>query len=419
MSNLAELPSRRRLHARLLMLMLTLLCTAVGMGHAQTSPDTDDNSGPPDRVARLSLVTGDLGLLPSGAGDWGDASINRPLTTGDKLSSGAGARAELEFGGGTLRMAGQTDLGLLDLNDQLAQIELTQGTLSLTVRHLDQGQSYEIDTPTVAVVINQPGSLRVDIDNDGHTRVTDFAGTATVYGENNAQRPVLAGRSYLFADSALGAVAISDIGGSDAFGAWVEQRNQRYVQSGEPAYVDADVVGYQDLDKYGSWAQSDDYGEVWYPARVAVDWAPYRNGRWAYIGPWGWTWVDDSPWGFAPYHYGRWAYTPRGGAGSPGHAACARSMRRRWSPLSVVAAGRSDGAARQSAGFRWGRATSTTRGIAAVANATHASTRTICVTANGMIGTRISATITRITAAACRCANRLMPIVNHHGDSPP
>jgi hypothetical protein len=24
------------------------------------------------------------------------------------------------------------------------------------------------------------------------------------------------------------------------------------------------------------------------------------------VRPWGWTWIDDTPWGFAPFHYGRW-----------------------------------------------------------------------------------------------------------------
>jgi hypothetical protein len=36
------------------------------------------------------------------------------------------------------------------------------------------------------------------------------------------------------------------------------------------------------------------------------DWAPYRYGRWSYVRPWGWTWIDDASWGFAPFHYGRW-----------------------------------------------------------------------------------------------------------------
>jgi hypothetical protein len=39
---------------------------------------------------------------------------------------------------------------------------------------------------------------------------------------------------------------------------------------------------------------------------VPVDWAPYRYGHWAFVAPWGWTWIDDQPWGFAPFHYGRW-----------------------------------------------------------------------------------------------------------------
>ena len=41
---------------------------------------------------------------------------------------------------------------------------------------------------------------------------------------------------------------------------------------------------------------------------VAAGWAPYRYGRWAWVSPWGWTWIDDARWGFAPFHYGRWAY---------------------------------------------------------------------------------------------------------------
>ena len=289
-------------------LAVLLLCAVAGLAQAQ-SADTGD-SAPPDRVARLSYIAGDLGFLPAGSQDWASADLNRPLTTGDRLSTGDGARAELELGGASLRMAGGTDFGLLNLNDNLAQVELTQGTLNLSVRQLDPGQSYEIDTPTLALVISQPGTFRVDVDNDGSgTRVTVFNGQAEVYGENNAQRDVIAGRSYQFDDASLGALMITDIGGGDAFDAWCSERDQQYAQAGaSQQYVSADVVGYQDLDEYGSWQDSPDYGAVWYPSQVPVGWAPYRNGHWAYIAPWGWTWVDDLPWGFAPYHYGRWAY---------------------------------------------------------------------------------------------------------------
>ncbi|MEW9573533.1 DUF6600 domain-containing protein [Rhodanobacter sp. Si-c] len=286
---------------------MLLLCLVAGLAQAQSTGS--DDSAPPDRVARLSYIAGDLGFLPAGSQDWAGADLNRPLITGDRLSAGDGARAELELGGASLRMDGDTDFGLLNLNDNLAQVELTQGTLNLSVRQLDQGQSYEIDTPTLALVISQPGTFRVDVDNDGNgTRVTVFNGQAEVYGENNAQRDVVAGRSYQFDDASLGALVITDIGGGDAFDAWCSERDQRYAQSAADPYVSADMVGYQDLDEYGSWQDSPDYGAVWYPSQVPVGWAPYRNGHWAWIAPWGWTWVDDLPWGFAPYHYGRWAY---------------------------------------------------------------------------------------------------------------
>ncbi|RCS29763.1 hypothetical protein DEO45_11500 [Rhodanobacter denitrificans] len=311
----AELSASWRRHWRAL--AIVLLCAAAGLVQAQSRPG--DGVDPPSRVARLSYIAGDLGLLPAGARDWSDANINRPLTTGDKLSSARDARAELEFGGGTLRIDDRTDVGLLDLDDKLAQLELTRGTLNLTVRRLGDGQSYEIDTPTVALVVDRPGTFRVDVDDrDGGTQVTAFDGDATVFGENNAQRTINPGRSYRFTDASLATVTITDIDGGDAFDDWVNGRERRYARSESRRYVSEDVVGYQDLDQYGSWRDTSEYGAVWFPSQVDSDWAPYRTGHWAYIAPWGWTWVDDAPWGFAPYHYGRWAYVGGGWGWIPG-----------------------------------------------------------------------------------------------------
>ncbi len=317
MHALVKMLAPLRRHAALALLLLAALGAPL---HAQ-SGGSDGQNDPPSRVARLSYLAGDLGLLPADAKDWSDASVNRPLTSGDRLSSGRDARAELELGGGTLRIAARTDIGVLDLSDRIAQIELTQGTLGLTVRRLDPGQSYEIDTPTVALVVDRPGSFRVDVQDNGRsTLVSDFDGSAIVYGEHGAQREVLGGRRYRFDDSSLSAVAISDIEGGDAFDAWSAERDRRYayLRSASRRYVSDDVVGYQDLDQYGDWRSTGAYGEVWFPAHVDAGWAPYRDGHWAYIAPWGWTWVDNSPWGFAPYHYGRWAYIDGGWGWIPG-----------------------------------------------------------------------------------------------------
>jgi hypothetical protein len=95
----------------------------------------------------------------------------------------------------------------------------------------------------------------------------------------------------------------------DDFEDWALARDERENESGSARYVSRDIDGYYDLDENGDWQNDPDYGAIWVPRGVAVGWAPYHDGHWVWLNPWGWTWVDAQPWGFAPFHYGRWAYT--------------------------------------------------------------------------------------------------------------
>lgn len=286
---------------------LVVFVIAAGASHAQSASADAAAGDPPDRVARLAYLAGDVGFLPAGADDWSAASVNRPLTRGDRLTASRDARAELELDHASLRLDRDTDVGVLQLDDHLAQLELTRGTLNLSVRSLDPDESYEIDTPNVALVVSSPGVFRIDVDDRaGTTEITALDGQATVYGENDASRRVIGGHQYRFDDSSLAQVAESYAGSQDAFDLWCADRDERYARATSRQYVSDDVIGYEDLDHYGRWQSDDAYGQVWYPAYVASDWAPYRDGHWAYVAPWGWTWIDDAPWGFAPYHYGRW-----------------------------------------------------------------------------------------------------------------
>ncbi|MEP6596000.1 MAG: DUF6600 domain-containing protein [Ginsengibacter sp.] len=63
---------------------------------------------------------------------------------------------------------------------------------------------------------------------------------------------------------------------------------------------------YDDLDPYGQWVNSAEFGNVWVP-RLSGFRPYYSNGNWAYTN-YGWTWVSDYNWGWAPFHYGRWYY---------------------------------------------------------------------------------------------------------------
>ena len=104
----------------------------------------------------------------------------------------------------------------------------------------------------------------------------------------------------------------------DGFDDWAQVRDKRLADSLSARYVSPGVIGYQDLDAYGTWQTVAPYGAIWIPTSVPAGWAPYRYGHWAWIAPWGWTWVDDAPWGFAPFHYGRWVSWNGGWGWAPG-----------------------------------------------------------------------------------------------------
>lgn len=264
---------------------------------------------PPGRVARMSYISGNASFQPGGDDRWSEAMINRPLVTGDRLYTDSDSRVELEVGTAVLRMDDRTSLSFLDVNDDIVQVELTQGTLNLQVKRLFDGQTYEVDTPTLAFVVDRPGNYRIDIAPQGDsTMVTVFEGGGSVYGQGGASYRVDDRQSYRFYDASLRDYEVLDLPRSDNFDRWCFERADRYQRSVARQYVSEEVIGYADLDGYGSWTSNASYGSVWFPTTVAVGWAPYRYGRWSWIDPWGWSWVDDAPWGFAPSHYGRWVY---------------------------------------------------------------------------------------------------------------
>lgn len=302
--------------------LIALLCSGVALA--------DD---PPARVARLSVLAGEISYAPAGQQSWSDISINRPLVAGDRLLTGDDSRAELQLGGASVRLASHTASSFVALNEQSAQIELSQGTLNLDVRYIDDGQSYEVDTPTVALVVKTAGEYRVDInDSDNSTTVSVFSGAGTVYGSNNSQYALTGRQSYRFGDAALTDVVGQPLPAPDAFDTWCFARDSSERNVAAQDYVSPDIVGASDLDAYGEWRDVDDYGYVWFPRTVVVGWAPYRYGHWVWIAPWGWTWIDDAPWGFAPFHYGRWAYVGGAWGWMPGP----RHVRAVYSPALVA-----------------------------------------------------------------------------------
>jgi hypothetical protein len=265
------------------------------------------SADPPSRVARLGYLTGAVSFSPAGENDWVEATINRPLSTGDRLWTDARARAEIQVGGAMVRMSADTGVSVLNLDDGIAQLQLTQGTLNVRVRRLEPDQVFEVDTPNLAFTLRQPGAYRIEVDPDADaTTIVVRKGQGEAYGEDGAY-VIESRQSVRFWGTDLQEYEYVDAPRRDEFDRWASDRDRSYDNSPSARYVSQDVVGYQDLDANGTWRADETYGNVWFPTRVAAGWAPYRDGHWAWVDPWGWTWVDDAPWGFAVSHYGRWA----------------------------------------------------------------------------------------------------------------
>src|SRR5882672_11015749 len=273
---------------------------------------------PPGRVARLNYMQGSVSFQPGGETDWVQANPNRPLTTGDNLWTDRNSRGELHIGSTAIRLSSETGISFLNLDDRTVQIQLAQGSLSVHIRRLDGGDAFEVDTPNLAFTVERPGEYRFDVDPNGQTTnltVREGEGEATGGGSNfhmdSGENANVSGTDSLTFD-------VGRAEGPDGFDDWSRSRDAREEHARSAQYVSRDVIGYEDLDEYGEWRSVPDYGSVWFPRHVATGWAPYRFGHWVWIAPWGWTWVEDEPWGFAPFHYGRWAEVSEGWCWVPG-----------------------------------------------------------------------------------------------------
>jgi hypothetical protein len=285
---------------------------------AVASRAQDDHQDPPSRVARLNFSSGSVSFQPGGEGDWLTAVQNRPLTSGDNLWADRDSRAELHVGSTAIRIDSETSLSFLDLDDRTLQLRLALGAVELRVRHIDDGDLVEVDTPNLAFTIEQPGEYRIDVNSDGtQTTTTIWRGHAEATGGGYSYT-VVAGQRATFTGTDQLDHEISQIPRRDDFDQWCADRNSREDGDESSNYISREMTGYEDLDDYGRWHYVAEYGPVWTPTAVAAGWAPYRFGHWVWIEPWGWTWVEDEPWGFAPFHYGRWAFVDSAWCWVPG-----------------------------------------------------------------------------------------------------
>jgi hypothetical protein len=272
-------------------------------------------------------------MYPDSSG-WSEAPANYPLYSGARLYTGDSSQVEIQSGGTQIRGWGNTDVTLTNLSEGYEQVGLATGSIRVSIYSMNQGDTVEIDTPSGAVMLQGPGSYRVDaFPDNGASDLVVANGVAVVTGPGLNQEVDSGQAVQMYGSNPIQLDAVG-YPQPDDLDMWSSRRDNEFHNSRSARYVSPYMVGYGDLDANGDWSEESEYGPVWYP-HANPGWRPYSTGRWAYVAPWGYTWIDDASWGYAPFHYGRWV-TVRGRWGwVPGP----REVRPVYSPALVAFVG--------------------------------------------------------------------------------
>ena len=336
--------------------LLSILLTATAalplaaQSPAPNSPDPvaadDDTRG----VARVSVIQGDVSIKRGDAGEVTPAALNAPMVVQDRLLTGQGARAEVQFDySNMIRVSANSEVRLAELQAQRYMLNIPIGLVTYRVWQNSDSQ-VDINTPSISVRPLRRGEYRIYVREDGSTEVTVREGEADLYTPQGSRR-LGAGRTVV-ASNTTGPEPVYNTSAAiplDAWDQWNRARDGELARSRSQQYLPQGVYGAESLDSYGSWNYAAPYGYVWRP-NVAADWAPYRSGRWVWVDYYGWTWQSYDPWGWAPYHYGRWFFNAGSWCWWPG----AIGPRYHWSPALVTFFGFGRAGIGVGFGFGWG-----------------------------------------------------------------
>ena len=267
----------------------------------------------PSRVGRITYIDGNTSVYQDRESGWQRAVPNMPVTSENSLWIDGAGRAEVRIGAMAVRVSDDTVLDFVRIGDDQTHALLQRGTLNVRMRAYEQhgaGDTLRIETAHGNFILEAAG--RYCIESSPATRssrIAVFSGRAR-YESGNNRLSIDTGKEL----AVIGNGSATDLhfgtAAESPFDRWAEaldqQWDQVHVRTVREAVISPYMTGYEDLDRNGDWIDDGEYGRVWAPRVIVSGWAPYRYGHWAHVRPWGWTWIDDAPWGFAPFHYGRW-----------------------------------------------------------------------------------------------------------------
>ena len=281
-------------------------------------------------VARISLLAGEVSCQRTRESEknWYEATINLPLAESDQLYTGSDGQVEIQITSGDLiRLAPDSNLRFTRFNPNQLQLSLPVGTVTIRVETTERSIqeegdatvevveriNYEVNTPAAAITLNRKGVYRVNVSADGTTELVVREGQAEIFRQEIGSFIVGEGRTARVdgTDPSIFSVENTSTRGDDEWDRWNQRRDDELSSLAAQATtsVPRSLAGAVELDRYGEWFDTPEYGRVWAPRGVDSSWAPYRLGYWRWYSSYGWTWISYEPWGWVPYHYGRWAWS--------------------------------------------------------------------------------------------------------------
>jgi len=294
---------------------------------------------------RLSYTTGSVSFWRNGAEDWVEARLNTPIIGGDALYTSANAVLELQGEGRMfVRADDKTEMTVLSQTPDFLQLKVSTGRVSLDIRTLPvAGYNIEVNTPNAVFTIDRTGYYRVDVNGDVHF-ITRRGGAGTMTQSNGQALVILPSEEIVVSENGRAETYVAPE--PNAWDRWNDERSNELMDAYSERYITPGIAGARDLDYYGNWRTTVEYGPIWVPDAMPYGWAPYSTGRWVWDPYYQWTWIDDAPWGWVPFHYGRWVHYAGYWAWTPGPVVTVRPV---YAPALVAFFGVSFG----SPGFGW------------------------------------------------------------------
>ena len=118
---------------RYLLAMALVLTGTVAVARAQENGGGPEND-PEHSVARISVLAGDVSIQRGDSGEQSAAAVNAPLVTGDVVTTGPGAHAEIQFdSANVVRLASDSEVRLNEVAAARYQLQVARGTVMFSV----------------------------------------------------------------------------------------------------------------------------------------------------------------------------------------------------------------------------------------------------------------------------------------------